>query len=134
MFTEINLTINADIKTSTGGTLNGAKVKVLAGAQGLSSNVYSVGGITHESQGAEDDDACECVKIMGLNQTEQRSKPGTPQGEGPVVYYPGFGLNIAVTDFSDIDTEPKRIALIKTAIATAVSTVEGVTVVDTDIV
>lgn len=134
MFTEINLTINADCKTSTGGTINGSKVKILAGTQSAANGVYSVGGIVHETQEAEDDDNCECIKLMGLAQTERRSAPGTPQGEGPVAYYPTFGLNCTAADFTAIDTEAKRITLVKTAIATALSTVEGQTIADTDIV
>jgi hypothetical protein len=130
MFTEINLQINEALPTSTGGTVTGAKIKLLATSQGLSGNTFEIGGCVHESQEAEEDANCEAIKIIGLNPKENRSGPATSSGKSPVIYFEYFGIRIAVTDFADLDTEAKRIALVKDKLVTLLGiTIENITTI-----
>jgi hypothetical protein len=112
MFTEINLKINEAVPTSTGGTLTGAKLKFSASSQALAGSAYTVGGVAHETQAAEDDVNCESVKIIGLNPKNQQGNPAQGQGQ-KVLYYEYFGIQITVASFADLDTEAKRVDLIK---------------------
>jgi hypothetical protein len=116
MFTEINLEINSSLTTSTGGTVTGAKVKIFAASQGVGGGIYNVGGFVHENCDAEDSEDCEPIKIVGLHSVEEKRGQG-PKGTSSKVYFEYFGLTMPVASFADLDSEEKRVALVRGELA-----------------